>query len=55
MTLKELFEYCYYPSTGPDAEWCARATIKAMCKADLNNRFTYTEIKTFVEQRYNLI
>lgn len=55
MTLKELFQYCSYPSTGNDLEWCARATIKAMMKKDSNNTFTYSQVKTYVEKRYGLI
>ncbi len=54
--LEELFHSCYHPSVSPDdAPWCARATIKAMCKKDLNNRYAYTEIKAYVEKRYGLI
>ena len=56
MTLEELFYMHSYPCMGNgDQEWCARATIKAMCKADINNVFTYSQIKTYVEQRYGLI
>ena len=56
MTLEELFYSCAYPSVSPeDAPWCARATIKAMVKADSKLLFTYAEIKAFVEQRYGLI
>jgi len=56
LTLEELFYSCSYPSVSPeDAAWCARATIKAMVKADSEQKFTYAEIKTFVEQQYGLI
>ena len=55
-TLEELFYLYSYPCTGyGDQEWCSRATIKAIAKADTEQNFTYAEIKEFVERQYGLI